>query len=556
MICLQFTLKFTQIQGETMTITEILASADPKHYVWWFPGSPVKVHLDLGVVKRLQDRLNRGGQPVVEQGLLFGRTHGEITEILDFQTVAGGNIQEMAAASTGAERKNLLVGYYRTQQEEALHLNEKDISLAEASFTDPYHVFLVIQSTGFGAANASFFFRAGGHLRAEFPIMEFPFDAALLAAEERNKAERSRPIALEKPAAQPVSTPAMETSPSLRKRHPGTLRIALVCLLAASILAVAIFLGLQFIPESFSRLRSDSPVQQLPAPFSQALLGLRAERQNGDLLLTWNRQSAQIIGATSGVLLIQDGNANRQIALDAAQVSEGSILYSPITDQVQMRLTVTTPSGSTTESVMVLLPKAGPPQVKNLSPSKTPPSAPVPPSDESASASRQQPRRTFVAPDGKRAAQPSQAPVLDSPPTLNTRPTSAIALPTALPELPHSASSPAPQSPLTLLAPAEPPQTMPHGTSEFHPPVAITKVMPEFPAVLRSIALKSKTVEVKVTIDSHGKVTKAEPVIQKDVSNFMAAEAVRAARLWKFQPALSGDQPVSSELLLRFTFKQ
>jgi hypothetical protein len=542
-------------QGETMAITESLAPADPKHYVWWFPGSPVKVHLDLGIVERLQDRIQQAGHLVAEHGLLFGRTHGEITEICDFQTVSNGNLQEMVAAAAKEQRKHLLVGYYRTQQEETLRLSENDVSLVETLFTEPFHVFLVIQSTGFAPANASFFFRAGGRLRADFPIMEFPFDAELLAAEERNKAERSRPVAIEKPVVVQLP-PAPASAPVRKRRTPVLISIALVCF-AMCILAAAALLSLRFYPEKFSLSWPNTPVRPLLSTPPQAFIGLHAERQNGDLVLTWNRQSALITGATSGVLLIQDGDATRQIPLDATQVRGGSILYSPATDQVQMRLTVTNPASTTTESVMVLLPKTGPPQVKTLGPPKTTSAAH---SDVPVRETAQpRPLRPFAAPDTRRALPSSPATVIDDLPALNISPNLGAALPAALPGPQPPAPSPAKQSapPPTPLPPAPVQQQTPLRVAPaYHPPVAISEVMPEFPAVLRPVVFKPKTVEVRVTIDKEGKVIKAEPIPQKDLSKFMVDAAIYAARLWKFRPALSGDQPVPSEMLLQFIFKQ
>ena len=81
-----------------MATTETVVPVDPKHYVWWFPGSPVKVHLDLQVVQRLKQRLWENGAGNSEGGLLFGRTRDGATEIVDFQAVAGASIASAVAA--------------------------------------------------------------------------------------------------------------------------------------------------------------------------------------------------------------------------------------------------------------------------------------------------------------------------------------------------------------------------------------------------------------------------------------------------------------------------
>ena len=107
---------------------------------------------------------------------------------------------------------------------------------------------------------------------------------------------------------------------------------------------------------------STSPVDSS----SQISLGLQAQRQNGDLKLTWNRESSAVLEATSGVLSIEEGGRQRKITLDPAQVRNGSILYAPTTDQVQIQLTVLDPQGMTSESVIAILPQAGAPQVQAL----------------------------------------------------------------------------------------------------------------------------------------------------------------------------------------------
>ena len=82
----------------------------------------------------------------------------------------------------------------------------------------------------------------------------------------------------------------------------------------------------------------------------------------------------------------------------------------------------------------------------------------------------------------------------------------------------------------------------------------IAKTAPTFPPELQNFALTRKVIEVRVTIDKNGKVSKAEAIPQKNTSLFLINSAVNAARLWKFQPALRDNEPVSSESVLQFVF--
>jgi TonB family protein len=88
----------------------------------------------------------------------------------------------------------------------------------------------------------------------------------------------------------------------------------------------------------------------------------------------------------------------------------------------------------------------------------------------------------------------------------------------------------------------------------YQPAVAITKAAPTYPPELRALALTRKVVEVRVTIDKTGNVTRAEAIPQKNVSQFFFTAAVKAARLWRFEPALRDNQPVSSESIIQFGF--
>ena len=167
-----------------MPITATTASTDSQHYIWWFPGSPVRVHLDLCVIDGLQERLRDRGVGIAEQGLLFGRVLAGAIEIFEYQPVSRRNVPETIAALPAESRERLLIGYYRSEQGDALRLNENDLSLFQAFFGKPYHVFLLIQPSAFAPPNATFFFSRGHRRISEFPFLEFPLDASLLATEE------------------------------------------------------------------------------------------------------------------------------------------------------------------------------------------------------------------------------------------------------------------------------------------------------------------------------------------------------------------------------------
>ena len=141
-----------------MAITESYASTDPRHYVWWFPGSPIKVHLDLQVIEGLQTTAT--GQRVPDQANKDCSSAGSLdgaTEILEFRPALNRTVPEMIAELSAESGELLLVGYYRTEHGDVLHLNEADLSLFERFFGKAYHVFLVIQPSAFAPPNATSF---------------------------------------------------------------------------------------------------------------------------------------------------------------------------------------------------------------------------------------------------------------------------------------------------------------------------------------------------------------------------------------------------------------
>ncbi len=175
-----------------MPITATRPSTDPRHYIWWFPGSPVRVHVDLGVIEGLQERLRDPARGIAEHGLLFGRVFEGAIEIIEYRPVTNRSVAETIAKLPAEPRKRLLMGYYRTEHGEALRLNEDDLFLFKTFFGKPYHVFLLIQPKPFAPPNATFFFSRGDRKISEFPFLEFPLDVSRLATEERELISKRR----------------------------------------------------------------------------------------------------------------------------------------------------------------------------------------------------------------------------------------------------------------------------------------------------------------------------------------------------------------------------
>ena len=213
-----------------------------------------------------------------------------------------------------------------------------------------------------------------------------------------------------------------------------------------------------------------------------------------------------------------------------------------------MQLTVTTPADTVTESVMVILPNAGSPKTLSLPASNPSFTATAPPTEPPDSVPPARASKPFTAPSVSKGT-PSPTPSIpaDSPPLKLNLDLAAVVAPNLASQIPV----PPPPTPVTPSTEPAPQPVAPHQPASAQPPsivvryqpaVAIAKAAPRFPPEMRDLALSRKVIEVKVTIDKNGKVSKAEAIPQKAVHQFLVNSAVSAARLWRFQPALRDDR--------------
>jgi len=489
----------------------------------------------------MQEHLHLGaGTP--QAGLLFGTAQAGTTEILDFQPAIQGDVSRLIAELPKDKRELSLVGYYRTESGDTLHLNGNDLSLAELFFEKPHQVVLLLQDTGFGPPNATFFFHEKGRGMANFAFLEFSFDPSDLAVQERDRIQRSQHSITEHPA-------AISPIPSKRTAR----RVAAWALLAGIPLGCGsgfLFMylrehGLDWLhtPRSRTEPTTELAHQEIPIPPpAPAGFELTVERQDKDLKLIWNRQSPMIAGATSGTLTITEGNRDRTIPLSAAQLRTGTILYAAAGGQIQLQLTVTGPGEPQSESVLVILPPGSPPEVQPLGRQATP---------AIVSNSTPPPIKVFTPPPVRPHHSDTTGFSMESTPLL---PAPSDATPTLPSMLVQAVTAP----PAPLVRSSQPPATTTeHTSTPFYPPAVTRSVAAVYPTDLKNLNLKPKTVEIKVAIDQRGRVVKSEYLPGKEwIPNAMVQAAISAARICTFSPARHGDQAVPGELILQFNFKR
>ncbi|MGO9096029.1 MAG: hypothetical protein ACLQGV_12470 [Bryobacteraceae bacterium] len=94
-----------------------------------------------------------------------------------------------------------------------------------------------------------------------------------------------------------------------------------------------------------SKLAREEP--QRPAA-AGAALELKVERDAGQLVLTWNKESDVVRNAQRANLTIADGDHIEDVALDLAILRTGSAVYTPRTAGVAFRLEVVSQQGEST----------------------------------------------------------------------------------------------------------------------------------------------------------------------------------------------------------------
>jgi len=582
-----------------------------------FPGCPVPVSIHISLIESLQRIVrNESGD---RQGILYGQPSAAGAVVESSRAVAAFGLEGMRTAI--AEAHDPVVGYYRIREGNSLELTLDEIDLALTLFARPGSVVLLIERRA-GCPEANFFFLEHGAF-LNIPLLEFPLDAAALTERESQRGSRTSEEAVV-PAAVPAFVPATPvlppsssspgSQPAAANGKPASARrpairlrtLAIVIFVAAASFSAALFI---YRPEN--RIGdAGAAVGALP----EASASLRAERQGEDLKIVWDHNSPAVAAATSGVLDINDGGATRQIPMTADQVRFGSLLYSPRSEQVSVRLTTLQDNRNTEqESVLVLLRK--PPQTQ----SGNGPQSPHIPFEvkterisSSISSTRVSSTRAFVPPPGKSEIKPPVA--LDDPPATQASqervdpsaplPLVSVSLPPALaaprsepakPAAPASrerADLPAPQplgsvSPppvaaLTALPRSEPakpgsqanpahfdlpappgsvsppavnaPPSEPAKPREegYVSPVLIAQEGVHTPRELRPVLTRPVAVSVRVDVNEAGRVTHAEAIAEKGIHALLLRAATDAALRCRFQPARRGQSPVSSNVTIVF----
>lgn len=538
----------------------------PDFYTWGFSNSPVQVHLYLDVVsgirKQIQDSAKATGV-LSGYGLLTGDIPKPgITRVLDSEPLQILDIPSAVAATDSAQ--GAVVGFYRTTPAGCVSMLEEDKALAASLFRHPSSVFLLIETGKSSIGNARFCFWSESEL-FDWPMMVFPFNAQDLAMKESRR-RSSTPVTSpadhrEKRVSESAASGLLAVSPPEHqqefimpepgtKRQQGTGRRWLVPGLAAAV-AGAVLVGALVYFTRGSNLPVPTAVAP-PATSGQAEvktpLGLAVEKRGTNLVLSWNGNAPEISKASFGMLLIRGSKVSRDVPLSIEELRAGRVVYAAPTDQVRFQLNVVAGEQVTHESLTVVMPR--------ITESGT--SLTSSQGGDSSAGYRPPPQFWNTPPPVRELKQFKQvanrAPATAAPSRLAEPPPVAGAAPvhSGTPLLLN-------QSPVSLPAPVDSPAkgipqretSLP--SAQAHPPVAIDQVVPNV-ARIKGVIWTATAVEVNVSVDTSGKVVKAEAVAKAGLHPLLREAALEAARRWKFQPAQFNGHAMPANMLLQFNF--
>ncbi len=405
--------------------TPALASASASStYTWTFPGSPIRVKIPLPVIARLRSEIDEycglyPNQPAPERGgVLIGRLEGSGTLHIDdyvwisAEQQASGGIAEQSHFDKVRKVDQVPVGYFRTQPGEMLRLRDDEIGFFKRQFPHPNNVALLV-STSSTPYKAGFFFWMKEDELSPVSFMDFTLDeeaAGLQAAEsEAPPARKLEQPAIRKKEDEPEmlseaaaseTQPKPVTRPSSRvvddPRFPPTTIVKVwtpesgVSIagnyqpepferktpppprpapqakkpakegkggLSERTLIAAIFFTVLALTGMYAFLWNDQPPTR-PSAFP---LQLNVEARGDGLNIFWNPQSAAIVQAREGRLVIVEEPAKTEtIRLDEKQLASGHLYYQSSGERIQLQLEIVDRAGKVSkESVFTFASKAG-----------------------------------------------------------------------------------------------------------------------------------------------------------------------------------------------------
>ena len=325
---------------------------------WEDPGEPVAIHFHVNAIELLERDALRADKAAAA-GILLGKRTDDIGRpafvIENYEPVPTatwrttespfGDRRQLAAIidrwRNRPSKRMMVLGFYRSCCDPQTSLSEDDLSVLDLVPADDDSIFLLIETQPGRPSQGRLFMARGGKTTWEWSLA--PFSRVHLA-------ERERPAEFKSPAG-PVGEP--KEPPRHQEQTFQTFKDEMVdeaplvrsdfhlpqkwqWILAAAGLMLLLMIG------SYYELRTSPPSQPTSSVLqpTDADLGLKLDRVGNDWKLSWNSTAPAILKATKGQLLITDGGVQKTLNLDVSDLRGGTIVYSPLTDEVTLRLRV------------------------------------------------------------------------------------------------------------------------------------------------------------------------------------------------------------------------
>lgn len=447
------------------------------------------------------------------------------------------------------EGSPVVVGFFRSYSRRDPTLKTADVELLRTYFPEDTFAFLLLQPLTSSECRAVFLFGKDGELPTESPYPSFDFDSESLEKTDGILPARSGPVH----PPQIISDHAVVAEPPVTVEVPVAIEAPISAIQgdtpATNGAATDAFVQAPLAPPLPAPPLSTQAPPPLPsfvlpyrpthreeeasaAPkrvwltlvacmlFSIVSVGiyelwtvareprwsdlkLDASQVAGRIELYWDRSAADVILASRGSLLVSDGELQKKIELSRSEIRAGKFAYQPVHDDLRFRLEIfgssIKPSGDSLRMVMA----QAPPQAAVAEPAAQQPAAVAPVHNA-----------TPPAPSA-------------------TRPASRTG-----------------ESSRSIIPPAQ------STTKNAEPAAALHEVQPEISEGIRSRIEGRVVVPVEVRISDAGSVTDAVAKGNGDsVYRYLAEQAVKAARSWRFSAAKSQwGTAVASRKTLEFVF--
>jgi hypothetical protein len=563
-------------------------------HAWDVPDRPITIHLHTWVAERLaqdayeafkslprrgveigglllarvEDRARRTYVIVEYEPVVCEHRHGPSFVLSERDRVAlDGLLRRWQDAPEGGL---IPVGFYRSCTRPVMDLDDEDVALMEAHFAKSGHLFLLLKPNSARVSTCALVWRDGTRPRGQCRSADFDLEARP-EPDTQPGDNQPAPPASPVPGLPPPEAAGERSLVGQRSYAPPprpasgrhwAIPLALGLLAGLGYLA---YLGYRKTPLRWT----PPPAATAPAQPEASLLGLKVGREAPYLRLSWDRGAQTVLNALQGRLLISDGPSSRALDLDVTQLRGGSIAYAPSSDDVTFRLELFLGDGRTAaESVRIVggVPAALPPMEGNgvVSASRRAPEKGLPPASHPATAAAGNGRGSQPGPPtpAKPESQTEQAASVVPETTPRAGAGQAKA---PLPKLSIESIAPQPlleQLPESLPGlltgnPAGPAPETGQPATVYVPPKPLRTVHPSLPPEIRRLILSQFDVDIRVAVDSRGKVTGAQPVREyKGVGAYLAGLAQNTVRMWSFEPAKRNGQPVAGEYMLRFSFRR